>query len=154
MGSQARFTMPAGSRAARDTRQPQPQLLGTSLAMRLGRGWAQLSMAHSPWLGRAGLWEAGDQPCWGILGAGAHGTKGLVWGSVLWAGWGGDLWKAGLRYLGSWTVFQTYEHLNYILFIAAQPKAVIQTDAELLTQKSLVLPLLKGEWTGELPAHI
>lgn len=51
-------------------------------------------------------------------------------------------------------MFQTYEYLNYILFIPAQPKAVTQTDAELLTQKSLVLPLLKGEWTGELPAHI
>lgn len=70
MGSQALFTIPAGSRAARDTRQHQPHILDNSQGIRLGRGWAHLSKAHGPWLGRAGLWEAGDQLCCEVLGQG------------------------------------------------------------------------------------
>lgn len=84
MGSQASFTIPAGSRAARDTRQHQPQILDASQGMRLGRGWAHLSKAHSPWLGRAGLWEAGFQLCCGILGQGLMAPR--DWWGVLCSG--------------------------------------------------------------------
>jgi len=38
------------------------------------------------WLSRAGLWGAGDQPCWGISGAEADSPVGLKWGPGTWAG--------------------------------------------------------------------
>lgn len=34
-----------------------------------------------PWLGRAGLWGAGDKPCCGIAGARADGSSGRDMGS-------------------------------------------------------------------------
>lgn len=44
--------------------------LGTCLGIETGWDmsppWAQFS--GTPWLGRAGLWGAGDWPCWGIAG--------------------------------------------------------------------------------------
>ena len=37
----------------------------------------QVGLAQwGPWLGRVGLWGAGDQPCCGITGAGADGPGG------------------------------------------------------------------------------
>lgn len=101
-GWAASFTIPTGSRAARDTRQHQPQILDASQGMRLGRGWAHLSKAHSPWLGRAGLWEAGFQLCCGILGQGLMAPR--DWWGVLCSGQDEGEISGKLGRDESWTV--------------------------------------------------
>lgn len=80
-----------------DQRAPPPDT-GHFPGMRLGRGWAQPSMAHSPWLGRAGLWAAGIQPS-----AASWGQGWWHWGTAV-----GRMRRRSLerwaRYWGSWTV--------------------------------------------------
>lgn len=71
--------------------------------MRLGRGWAQPSMAHRPWLGRAGLWEAAIQP------PAASWLQGWwPWGTGVGFCDVGRMSRRSLEswalYLGSWTV--------------------------------------------------
>lgn len=39
-----------------------------------------------PWLGRAELWGAGDQPCYSLTGVRADGPGGLKWGIETWTG--------------------------------------------------------------------
>lgn len=59
-----------------------PWALGTSLGTGIGQG---------PWLSRAGLWRAEDQPCCGLTGAGADSPRRLNW--VLGCGQGeGEAW--------------------------------------------------------------
>lgn len=95
-------TTPARSRAAEGTwAAPAP---GASLGMGIGKnrdrprhgpmgvpGAAGLLpglIQQDPWPGRARLWGTGDWPCCGINGAGAAGLEGLLWGALMWAGWG------------------------------------------------------------------
>ena len=71
--------------------QPQPQAPGTSPARGQPRPgqvvgpWVGLAR-QGPWLGRAGLWGAGDQPCCSITGAGADGPREATQGPGPWAG--------------------------------------------------------------------
>ena len=62
-----------------------------------GRGQAkavglQVGLAQQgSWPGQAGLWGAGDRPCWGMAGAGADSPGELTWGPGPWAlGWVGE----------------------------------------------------------------
>lgn len=53
-----------------------------------------------PWLGREGLWGAGDGPCCSIAGAGADDPRGLTWGPGPWVVGGisgGEQGQAGLE---------------------------------------------------------
>jgi len=56
-------------------------VLSFSCPVLSGDGWAEVH-------GRAGLWGAGDWPCWDFTGAGAGDPRGVTWGPGLWAGWG------------------------------------------------------------------
>lgn len=73
--------------------QPQTQVLGTSMRMGTGQGWAGCGPTRGPawqgpWLGRAGMWGAGDGPSCKAAGTGAdspggqHGvlSHGQCWG--------------------------------------------------------------------------
>jgi len=90
---------------------PQPgagQLGGTMAAPELGVGhlpWDGLkpgwnldtrvdSDRQGPWLGRAGLWGAGDRPCCSITGAGADSPGGVTWVPWIVGRVRGGLWMA------------------------------------------------------------
>lgn len=76
-GSGSQGPAPARSRAAGGTSAaPVPgmgHLSGDGLRLGCGPG------SGIPWLGKAGLWGAGDWPGWGAAGTGAGGPRGLQW---------------------------------------------------------------------------
>lgn len=127
-GSQGLFHHPS-QKQGRGTA-PAPgmgHLPGDKVELRLGQdrdlwvGWTW----QGPWLGRAGLGGAGDQPCFGIAGAGADDPGGLKWGPGSWVICGGIPGELGrdrpIFALRTWTAFQPHEHLNYFLFFSRSP---------------------------------
>lgn len=82
--------------------------LGQDVSLQMGvRIWAQIELQDGctgpwgrvkarlkcrpagsgvPWLGRAELWRAGDQPCYSLIGVWVDGPGGLKWDTGTWTG--------------------------------------------------------------------
>lgn len=68
--------IPARRRAAGSSSSPEASGDGNRLRPGHPTGLQGSSVQQGPWPGEARLWGAGDQPCWGLAGAGADGPKG------------------------------------------------------------------------------
>lgn len=129
-----------------------------------GWGWAEAGPGHGPEGGpsSADLVQYAGPDCGEleISPAVASLKQGLMAPGAKMMSWAvGRVWKGSSRAetvrlitaLGSWTVFQIHENLNYILLFPAHSKQKQRSDSNLT---SLALPLLMREWTCELLAQI